>query len=107
MKIALTLPGGNFVASPDQLKGGFTDLTSLLTPLLNMTFYIATFIAFYYLVWGTFQYIIASGKKEELAKARQKISWALVGLIVVFAAYLIARFVAYDVFKPGKGGLPF
>lgn len=83
----------------------FTNLADFVSGMLNIVFYIATFLAFYFLVWGAFQYIMAQGKKEELAKARARISWALVGLIVVFLAYSIARF-ASEIFK-SKGGLPF
>lgn len=106
LQLALTLPGGNIVTGPDELKQkGFVDLASFISPLLNIVFYIAAFLAFYYLVWGAFQYILAGGKKEELAKARQRISWALVGLIVVFLAYFIAKYGA-EIF-PFKGGSPF
>jgi len=77
----------------------------LLSGGLNIALYIALFIAFYYLVWGAFQYIVASGKKEELAKARARITWALIGLIVVLLAFFIAKFAA-EILQP-KGGLPF
>ncbi len=107
MKMALTLPGGNTIPQPDELTGkGFVDLAGFISPLLEITFYVAIFLAFYYLIWGAFQYIVASGKKEELAKARQRINWALVGLIVVFLAYFVARF-AQEIFKDIlKGELP-
>ena len=48
---------------------------------------------------------IIQKKKEELAKARQRISWALVGLVIVFLAYFIAKY-AGEIF-PAKGGSPF
>lgn len=103
-KLSLTIPG--FTSPILNPAPQFTDLASLLSPLLNVVFYVVTFVAFYYLMWGAFQYILAAGKKEELAKARQRINWALIGLIVVFAAYLIAKF-ASEIFPPSKGGLPF
>jgi len=103
MKITLNLPGGQTIDNPSP---NITDLGGFLSGLLNITFYIATFLAFYFLIWGAFQYILAGGKKEELAKARARISWALIGLIIVFAAYLIAKF-ASEIFPPSKGGLPF
>ncbi len=106
MKLALTIPGFAPIPSPEGLKSEYTDLASLLSPLINIALYIAVFLAFYYLVWGTFQYILAGGKKEDLAKARARISWALIGLIVTFAAFLIAKF-ASEIFPPTKGGLPF
>lgn len=106
--IAIKLPGGNEIPQPKELTDkGFVDLASFLSPLLNITFYVALFLAFFYLVWAAFQYIVAGGKKEELAKARQRINWALVGLIVVFLAFFVAKF-AQEIFKDVlKGGLPF
>src|SRR3989338_5535831 len=93
-RLALTLPGtGNTVTQPSELTAkGFVNLASILSPLLNIVFYLAAFFAFYWLVWGAFQYILAQGKKEELAKAKARITWALVGLIVIFLAYIIAKF---------------
>lgn len=81
-------------------------LNEVLSPLLNIIFYIAVFLTSYWLIWGTFQYILARGNKEDLAKARSRITWALVGLMIVFLAYFIAKF-ASEIFPPGKGGLPF
>lgn len=105
-KLALTIPGFSPIPSPEGLKSEFQDLASLLSPLINIALSIAVFLAFYYLVWGAFQYIISGGKKEDLAKARARISWALIGLIVTFAAFIIAKF-ASEIFPPTKGGLPF
>lgn len=99
----------NGCASPIPRAAGATNLTNLgdvLSGLLNITLYIAVFLAFYYLVWGIFAYIMASGKKEELGKARARITWALIGLIIVFLSYFIARFVS-EAFPPTRGGLPF
>lgn len=105
-KLALTIPGFSPIPTPAGLKSEFTNLASLVSPALNIVFYVAAFVAFYYLMWGAFQYILAAGKKEDLAKARTRISWALIGLIVTFAAFIIARF-ASEIFPPTKGGLPF
>ena len=71
-KLALTLPGNSPIPQPSGLNPDIVDLASFITPLLNIVFYIAAFLAFYYLVWGVFQYIMAQGKKEDLAKARAK-----------------------------------
>ena len=106
IKLALTLPGtNNIIDSPDPIKARFTDLASVLSPLLSIIFYAAGFVAFFYILWGAFSYMTAQGKKEDLAKARGRITWAIIGLIVVFLAFIISRFIA-EVFTP-KGGLPF
>ena len=104
-KLALTLPGSSPIPAPVGLKTEFKDLASLLSPLLNIVFYVALFLAFYFLVWGAFAYIMAGGKKEELAKARSRITWAIVGLIIVLLAFSIGKY-AGEILKP-SGGLPF
>ncbi len=86
----------------------FKNLTDFLSPLINIIFYIAVFIAFYFLIWGAFAYLMSQGKKENLALARARITYALVGLVVVFLAFFVATF-ASEIFPPtpGHGGLPF
>jgi|Napbiome12C3dose_1001474.scaffolds.fasta_scaffold00004_115 FtsH-binding integral membrane protein len=83
----------------------FSTLGDLLSGVINIIFYAAAFVAFFYILWGAFAYISAQGKKEDLAKARARITWAIIGLIVVFLAYIITKLVA-GVFAP-QGGLPF
>lgn len=107
MKLALKLPGGNEIPQPKELVDkGFVDLASFISPLLNIAFYVVMLFAFAWLVWGAFSYITAQGKKEELAKARARITWALIGLVIVFLAYFVAKF-AGEIFPPTTGGLPF
>lgn len=98
-KLALGLPGGNTVTSHSSLKPQFVNLASFITPLLNVIFYIAGFFAFYWLIWGSFQYLMARGEKEGLAKARARITWALIGLLFIFMSFFIAKY-ASEVFPP-------
>ena len=87
-------------------SGPNANLGAVLSDLLTIPLLLAAFLAFYWLVWGAFQYILAKGDKEALAKARARISWALIGLMVVFMAYLIATY-GSEIFPPTTGGLPF
>lgn len=84
----------------------FKKLSDIVSRLINIAFYVAIFLAFYFLVWGAFQYIMAGGKKEELGKARARITWAIIGLIIILLSYSIAKF-ASEIFKPNIGGVPF
>lgn len=108
LKLALTLPFFENIENPRGLffSEGSANVGAILTGLLGIAFYVAAFLAFYWLIWGAFQYIVASGDKEQLAKARARITWALVGLVIVFLAYFIAKF-ASEIFPPSTGGLPF
>lgn len=103
--LLIYFPGFGNIGGPAGLNSDFKNLGSFLSGFYNVAIYIAAFLAFYWLVWGAIQYIMARGNKEELAKARSKILWALVGLAVVIFAYTLARF-ASEVFPP-KGQIPF
>lgn len=108
MKLALDLPGfsPSTIPQPSGLKPDFIDLASVISPLLNIVFYIAVFMAFFWLAWGSFAYIMAQGKKEDLAKARARITWALIGLFFILLSFFIAKFIG-EIFGPTRGGLPF
>lgn len=77
-------------------------LGGILSGLLEITFLLASFLAFFWFVWGAFQYIFAGGDKEKLAKARSRITWAIVGLLFVALAFLIAQFVG-QILQPKPG----
>lgn len=102
-KVALKLPGGQSI---DTRVPKFTDVASLLSTFLDIALFIAVFLAFYWLVWGGWAYLFSGGEKENLQKAKERIKWALIGLILVFMAYFIAKY-AGQIFPPGRGGLPF
>lgn len=104
-KVALKLPGGEVIGSPNNLKPEFSTLGEFITQLFTVAIFIAVFLSFIWLVWGGFEFILASGNKEEINKARARIKWALIGLIVTLLAYSITRF-AGTIFNI-KGGLPF
>lgn len=73
--------------------------------LLDIAFMIAGFLAFFWLVWGAFQYITAGGDKNKLAAARGRITWAIVGLLITAVAFLIAQLAA-QVLPPTGGTSP-
>ncbi|MBI2335024.1 hypothetical protein HYU96_04470 [Candidatus Daviesbacteria bacterium] len=105
-KLALTIPGFSPIPNPSGLKTEFKDLGSIISPLLNIIFYLVVFLAFFWFVWGAWAYIFAGGDKESLAKARNRIKWAIIGLLVTLMAYFIAKY-AGEIFTPGRGGIPF
>lgn len=107
-KLALKLPGSNEnIANPPNLKfsGDTANLGAVLSGLMSIIFMVAAFLTFYFLIWGALSYIFAAGDKENLAKAREKIKWALIGLLFVAGSYTLTTY-AGQIFTP-KGGLPF
>lgn len=66
-----------------------TNLGSLITGAVNALLIFAAIAAFIYLVLGGIQWITSGGDKAGMEAARNKITHAIVGLIVVAAAYAI------------------
>ena len=95
--LALQLPGfgdNSTIKSSDisnNFKTTFTDLGSLVGGFLNLLFFVVGFLMLYNLVLGAFRYLSAGDNKEIVAKARQRITWAIVGFLVVILAFSAAQ----------------
>jgi hypothetical protein len=63
---------------------------------------IAGVLGFTYLLWGGVQWIMAGGDKDQVDKARKKITTALVGLVIVFSVFAI-MFVIRTLFNTPYG----
>lgn len=79
-------------------------LGSLVSQILVVVFVISSVLLMFWGVWGVFQYIFSGGDKQALEKARKRITWAIVGFIIVVAAFLISQFV-HDIFPPQPQGV--
>ncbi len=88
--------------------GEFKNLTGLTVPsivsgLIRMTLVIAAVVFFFILVIGGIKWIASGGDKAATEGARSQITAALVGLVIVFAAWailaLIKTFFDVDIFS--------
>ncbi|OGG34865.1 hypothetical protein A2363_00295 [Candidatus Gottesmanbacteria bacterium RIFOXYB1_FULL_47_11] len=81
-----SLGGGN---NPNPDAGGEA-LGQLISNLVSGLFIAAFLLAFVTIIIGGVSWITAGGDKQKLEKARDQITNALIGLIVVAAAWAIA-----------------
>jgi hypothetical protein len=88
--------------------GEFSALTNLTIPsivsgLIRMTLVVAAIVFFFILVIGGIKWIASGGDKAQTEGARNQITAALVGLVIVFAAWailaLIKTFFGVDIFS--------
>lgn len=97
--VALKLPGstGN-VGDPYNTLGnigslgGFLGGTSTNYGLYDIILWISMVLMFSWMIWGVFQYLFAGGDKEGLAKAKSRITWAIVGFVIIVLAYTIQKY---------------
>lgn len=93
----LNLPGGQTITGPLP-AGRFTNLASLITNALPILFSIAGVILLLYLLWGGFDYLTSMGDPKKAESGRGKITNAIIGFIIIFAAYWLVQLVDY-IFK--------
>jgi len=88
-------------------------LGTLISTGIQLFFFVAGLAALVYLLWGAFDWINSSGEKEKLSKAQNKITSAVIGLILVVVVVVVFNALMGTVlggkfgFKSGTDGLQF
>ena len=73
--------------------GFFANLGDLLRNVLIILFFFAALLAFVFIVIGGIQWITAGGDKIAAGNARDRITAAIIGLVVVVAAFAITAII--------------
>ncbi len=91
--------GGKFELGLDEKIGDFFNplekntLPELLATLLRILFMLIGMVAVVIIIISGFRMVMASGNETELTKAKQAITWAVVGLIVALMSFSIVAIV--------------
>lgn len=95
-QIVQTCPDGSTIfpiagqKCPDLIPAGFfQSFSGLITKALTFVLAIGVLLVFLYLIWGGIDWITSGGDKGKTESARNKITAAIIGLIVMAAAYAI------------------
>lgn len=75
------------IKQPTNVK--VSELGSLLSAVVGALLIIAALLAFFFLILGGIQWITSGGDKAGMEAARNKITHAVVGLVIVGAAWAI------------------
>lgn len=70
-----------------------TTIPGLISYAISLLFIIAAVIFFFMLLIGGLKWILSGGDKGQTEAARNQITAALIGLIIVFGAYAIVRLI--------------
>ena len=80
-------PGGQFEALESLTIGG------IVSGLIRLILVVAALVFFFILVIGGIRWIASGGDKAQTEAARNQITAALVGLVIVFAAWAIVQLI--------------
>src|SRR3989338_6436126 len=97
------------LTKPSQIN--ITDVGQLIAAGVGTLLIVAALLAFLYLVLGGIQWITSGGDKTGMEAARNKITHAIVGLIIVGAAWaimiLVQNFLGITIVGTGTTTVPF
>lgn len=95
-------PPGGLESAGTQLSGvggkltggvGTKQLPEIIGGLINAVLGVLGIILVVYLVWAGFLWMTASGEEEKVKKAKSMIQQAVIGMVIIIAAYAISSFV--------------
>lgn len=74
-------------------KGYATNFGTMFSSILNVVMLIAALLVFAFMIWGGIEWITSGGDKGKAESARNKLTAAVIGLIIVAASYAIVTLV--------------
>ncbi len=99
LAIAQGNPGNIEIKLPKN-GGFFPDFGSLSSLVLRIVLVIAAILVFGYLIMGGLEWITSGGEKSKTESARNKITAAVVGLIILVSSWalmsLVVHFLGYN-----------
>ncbi len=93
--LSLQLPG-EIIPAPEALgnvKGGEGKLIDILQAFINLFFIFAIILALLVIIYSGWLWLTSVGDKQKIAALKQRIVYALVGLIIVLLSFFIVNFV--------------
>ena len=79
------------ITKPEEVR--IINIGTLISAGIGIAMIGAALLAFAYLVWGGFEWITSGGDKAGMEAARNRITAALVGLVIVAAAWAITKLI--------------
>jgi hypothetical protein len=74
-------------------KGYANNFGTMFSSMLNVVMLIAALLVFGYMIWGGIEWITSGGDKSKAESARNKLTAAIIGLVIVAASYAIVTMV--------------
>lgn len=93
-KIALTIGEITITPAGGAPTGGKVTLDTILQVGIKYLYIGAVILALFFLVWGGIDWITSGGDKQKLQSARQKIVFAIIGLVLAFLAFFIINLIS-------------
>lgn len=74
---------------PGMPMGSFILWSAFIPGVIQLLLFLAFLFSFIYLLWGGFSWVTSGGNKESLEKARGKVTYAILGLVIALLSFFI------------------
>jgi len=95
--LALTIKNNGqdwIITPPKGVPGGEPGMgEKIIGAGISILLVAAVLLALIFLIWGGLDYITSEGKKDKIERAKRKLTFAVLGLVIVFVAFFIVTFV--------------
>ena len=97
MKYLSLIPGYKIIHAPSGIpdignRSGLEYIKIMIGKILVLVLIAGVVIALIYLISGGMQWITSQGEKDKIAAARSKLTYAIIGLLVIFLSFAIVAF---------------
>lgn len=76
---------------------GKTDFGAILNTIITALLFFAGAVAVLFLIIGGFRYVVSAGNAEQVEGAKKTILYAILGLIIIFIAFVLVQLVLDNV----------
>jgi len=90
-------PGGGVCITNPLAAGGIDSFQTLIGRAINSILGVVGSLALVMFVYGGLLWMTSGGSNEQVKKGRDILIWATVGLVIIFSAYGLVRFVIQGV----------
>lgn len=70
-------------------------INDILTTVLGFLTPIAGILIFINVIWGGFDYMFSQGNPKQMQNGKMKITYAIIGFIILVLSHIIVNFIAY------------
>lgn len=81
-------------------KSSGDKVDSILQTIINVTIYLIGIVSVIMIISGGYLYTTSSGNEAQVTKAKNTVTYAIVGLLVAISAYAIVNWVIFNVNSP-------
>jgi hypothetical protein len=94
--LALTLPNGRQVTGGGGIpEGGLDKVRTVVSRSLTIFLILGVVLCLFFIIWGGIQWTTSGGDKSKVDSARKRITFAIVGLVVMLFSFAILGLLGY------------